>query len=81
MFDISHSSGEATVASCVVFDPTGAVKTDYRRFNIEDIKQGDDYAAMAQAIKRRFTRLKGEGKIPDILLIDGGKGQLIRAIY
>lgn len=79
-FDISHSSGEATVASCVVFDPTGAVKTDYRRFNIEDIKQGDDYAAMAQAIKRRFTRLKkGEGKIPDILLIDGGKGQLSSA--
>ena len=79
-FDISHSSGEATVASCVVFDPSGAVKADYRRFNIENIKQGDDYAAMAQAIKRRFTRLKkGEGKIPDILLIDGGKGQLSSA--
>ena len=79
-FDISHSSGEAAVASCVVFDPSGAVKADYRRFNIEDIKQGDDYAAMAQAIKRRFTRLKkGEGKIPDILLIDGGKGQLSSA--
>ena len=79
-FDISHSSGEATVASCVVFDASGAVKTDYRRFNIEDIQQGDDYAAMAQAIRRRFTRLKrGEGKIPDILLIDGGKGQLSSA--
>ena len=79
-FDISHSSGEATVASCVVFDTSGAVKTDYRRFNIEDINQGDDYAAMAQAIRRRFTRLKrGEGKIPDILLIDGGKGQLSSA--
>ena len=76
-FDISHSSGEATVASCVVFGTEGALKSDYRRFNIEGVAAGDDYAAMAQAITRRFTRLKsGEGKIPDILLIDGGKGQL-----
>ena len=79
-FDISHSSGEATVASCVVFGPEGALKSDYRRFNIEGVAAGDDYAAMAQAIERRFTRLKsGEGKIPDILLIDGGKGQLRKA--
>jgi excinuclease ABC subunit C len=76
-FDISHSSGEAVVASCVVFDANGALKSDYRRFNIDDIKAGDDYAAMEQAIRRRYTRLmKGEGKLPDILLIDGGKGQI-----
>ena len=76
-FDISHSSGEAVVASCVVFDSNGALKSDYRRFNIEGITDGDDYAAMEQAIRRRYTRLmKGEGKLPDILLIDGGKGQV-----
>ena len=77
-FDISHSSGEAVVASCVVFDNnSGALKSDYRRFNIENITGGDDYAAMEQAIRRRYTRLmKGEGKLPDILLIDGGKGQI-----
>jgi excinuclease ABC subunit C len=76
-FDISHSSGEAVVASCVVFDTNGPLKSDYRRFNIEGITGGDDYAAMEQAIRRRYTRLmKGEGKLPDILLIDGGKGQI-----
>ncbi|MBT7375513.1 MAG: excinuclease ABC subunit UvrC [Porticoccaceae bacterium] len=76
-FDISHSSGEAVVASCVVFDSNGALKSDYRRFNIEGITGGDDYAAMEQAIRRRYTRLmKGEGKLPDTLLIDGGKGQI-----
>ncbi len=76
-FDISHSSGEAVVASCVVFDSNGPLKSDYRRFNIEGITDGDDYAAMEQAIRRRYTRLmKGEGKLPDILLIDGGKGQI-----
>jgi len=76
-FDISHSSGELTVASCVVFDTNGPLKSDYRRFNIEGITPGDDYAAMQQALERRYTRLKkGEGKMPDILLIDGGKGQL-----
>ncbi|CAD5378760.1 excinuclease UvrABC, endonuclease subunit [Pseudomonas sp. OF001] len=76
-FDISHSSGEATVASCVVFGPEGPLKSDYRRFNIEGVTAGDDYAAMHQALTRRFRRLKdGEGKIPDILLVDGGKGQL-----
>lgn len=79
-FDISHTGGEGTVASCVVFDENGAVKSDYRRFNIKDITPGDDYAAMEQALDRRFTRLsKGEGKIPDVLLIDGGKGQLTQA--
>ena len=79
-FDISHSKGEATVASCVVFDINGPVKSDYRRFNIKDITPGDDYAAMYQALARRFRRLKeGEGRIPDILFIDGGKGQLKQA--
>ena len=79
-FDISHTGGEGTVASCVVFDAEGAVKNDYRRFNIEGIKPGDDYAAMEQVLTRRFERLtKGEGKLPDILLIDGGKGQLTQA--
>ncbi|MDP6652925.1 MAG: helix-hairpin-helix domain-containing protein, partial [Gammaproteobacteria bacterium] len=79
-FDISHTGGEGTVASCVVFDENGAVKSDYRRFNIRNIQPGDDYAAMEQVLDRRFTRLsKGEGKLPDILLIDGGKGQLSQA--
>ena len=85
-FDISHSSGEATVASCVVFDRQGARKSDYRRFNIEGITGGDDYAAMRQALTRRYSRIKdsrlknGEGLFPDILLIDGGKGQLTQAV-
>ncbi len=79
-FDVSHTQGEATVASCVVFEQEGAVKSDYRRFNIEGIEPGDDYAAMYQALTRRYTRLKkGEGKLPDILFIDGGKGQVSKA--
>jgi excinuclease ABC subunit C len=79
-FDISHTSGERTVASCVVFGLEGAIKSDYRKFNIEGITGGDDYAAMNQALMRRFTRLqKGEGKRPDLLLIDGGKGQISEA--
>lgn len=79
-FDISHSSGELTVASCVVFGPEGAIKSDYRRFNIEGITGGDDYAAMDQALNRRYSRIQeGEGILPDILLIDGGKGQLSQA--
>ncbi|NOQ69573.1 MAG: excinuclease ABC subunit UvrC [Gammaproteobacteria bacterium] len=87
-FDISHTQGEATVASCVVFTPEGAFKTDYRRYNITGITGGDDYAAMKQALERRFRPASSnknknqatEQKLPDILFIDGGKGQLKQAI-
>lgn len=79
-FDISHTQGEATVAACVVFGPEGAIKSEYRRFNIEGVAAGDDYAAMHQAILRRYTRVKREeGKLPEVLLIDGGKGQVRQA--
>lgn len=79
-FDISHSSGEATVASCVVFGPEGPDKKRYRSFNIEGVEAGDDYAAMKQALTRRYKRVKaGEIACPDILLVDGGKGQLTQA--
>ena len=79
-FDISHTQGEQTVASCVVFDHEGPVKSDYRRFNIEGVKGGDDYAAIHQAVLRRFKRLKqGEHPTPDILIIDGGRGQVAAA--
>ena len=76
-FDISHTMGEATVASCVVFNAEGALKSDYRRFNIEDVTAGDDYAAMRQALTRRYTRLLSEEReLPAILFIDGGRGQI-----
>lgn len=78
-FDISHTSGQQTVASCVVFDRNGPHKQDYRRFNIEDITPGDDYAAMLQVLKRRYKSTTADAKIPDLLLIDGGKGQLAQA--
>ena len=78
-FDISHTSGQQTVASCVVFNREGPYKTDYRRYNIEGITPGDDYAAMAQALARRYRDVKDESTIPDILFIDGGKGQLAQA--
>jgi len=80
-FDISHTMGEATVASCVVFNAEGPVSSEYRRFNIADITPGDDYAAMHQALTRRYTRLlKEERDLPDILFIDGGKGQVSMAL-
>ena len=79
-FDISHTQGEATVASCVVYDGNGMKKSDYRRFNIRDIQPGDDYAAMRQAVFRRYDALAGgEGRAPDLILIDGGKGQVASA--
>lgn len=79
-FDISHTRGEAAVASCVVFENGEALKSAYRRFNIEGIEPGDDYAAIGQAVRRRFARVKsGEVPVPDILFIDGGPGQLQRA--
>lgn len=76
-FDISHTQGELTVASCVVFNAEGPLKSDYRRFDIKDITPGDDYAAMRQALQRRYTRTLKEGKaLPDLLLVDGGAGQV-----
>ena len=79
-FDISHSMGEATVASCVVFNQNGPLKQDYRRFNITDVTPGDDVAAIHQAILRRFKRLQSEhAALPDILFIDGGRTQLAAA--
>ncbi|MFD0738322.1 excinuclease ABC subunit UvrC [Lysobacter koreensis] len=79
-FDISHTMGEATVASCVVFDAEGPVRGQYRRYNITGIVGGDDYAAMHQAIGRRFRRAVEEsGVVPDVLLIDGGAGQVAQA--
>ena len=79
-FDISHTTGENPVASCVVYNQSGAVKSDYRRFNINDISPGDDYAAMRQVLERRYSRVQKEaGSLPDLILIDGGKGQLSAA--
>ncbi|MEY4762736.1 MAG: hypothetical protein RLZZ200_2592 [Pseudomonadota bacterium] len=80
-FDISHTSGEGTVASCVVYGAEGALRKEYRRFNIEDVTAGDDYAALAQAVRRRFTRIRaGETPLPDVLFIDGGAGQLAAVV-
>jgi len=80
-FDVSHTRGEAPVASCVVFGAEGARKAEYRKFNIEGVTEGDDYAAMHQALDRRYGRLKREEAVmPDLLLIDGGKGQLAAAV-
>jgi excinuclease ABC subunit C len=79
-FDVSHTMGESTVASCVVCGPEGPIKSDYRRFNIEGVAAGDDYGAMRQALERRYSRLKREEAVlPDLLLIDGGPGQLAQA--
>lgn len=79
-FDISHTGGEATVASCVVFGSEGAIKSDYRRFNIQSTDTGDDYQAMHEALQRRYAKVKlGEVAMPDVVLIDGGKGQLSQA--
>jgi excinuclease ABC subunit C len=80
-FDVSHSMGESAVASCVVLGPEGPLKSDYRRFNLRELTPGDDYAGIEQAVERRFARvLRGEAPMPDLLLIDGGPGQLNAAL-
>jgi len=80
-FDVSHTSGEATVASCVVFNTAGPMKSDYRRFNLTPASAGDDYDAMAEVLRRRYARIKkGEVPMPDVLFVDGGKGQLAEAM-
>ncbi|MEQ9911232.1 excinuclease ABC subunit UvrC [Pectobacterium polaris] len=78
-FDISHTMGEQTVASCVVFDANGPLRSEYRRYNISGITPGDDYAAMAQVLRRRYGKALDDSKIPDVVVIDGGKGQLGQA--
>ena len=79
-FDISHTMGQSTIASCVVFDGHGPNKSEYRRFNVEGITPGDDYAAMLFALNKRYGKLTDESRIPDLILIDGGQGQLTQAI-
>nr|VFJ94322.1 MAG: Excinuclease ABC subunit C [Candidatus Kentron sp. H]VFJ95210.1 MAG: Excinuclease ABC subunit C [Candidatus Kentron sp. H]VFK01414.1 MAG: Excinuclease ABC subunit C [Candidatus Kentron sp. H] len=80
-FDVSHTGGDAPVAACVVFGAEGPVKSDYRRFTLKDITPGDDYAGLKQALRRRYTRVQKAGaRLPDLLLIDGGKGQLAQAV-
>ena len=78
-FDISHTFGEYPIASCVVFGPEGPMKSEYRRYNVKGVKGGDDYGAMAFAMDKRFSKVTDDSKIPDILFIDGGKGQLNKA--
>jgi len=79
-FDVSHTMGESTTVSCVVFGEEGALKSQYRRFNVSGVTPGDDYGALRQALMRRYTRVKqGEAPVPDLLLIDGGKGQVAEA--
>ena len=80
-FDISHTAGQETVGACVVFDGNGPVKSRYRRYNLKGIEPGDDYAAMRQVLSRRYARIQAaEGMLPDLVLIDGGKGQLRQAL-
>jgi len=80
-FDVSHTMGESAVASCVVLGPDGPIKSDYRRFNLKGLTPGDDYGGMRQAVSRHFARVqKGESPMPDVLLIDGGEGQLQAAL-
>ncbi|MCL4159358.1 UNVERIFIED_CONTAM: hypothetical protein GTU68_004493 [Idotea baltica] len=78
-FDISHTFGEYPIASCVVFGPEGPIKSEYRRYNVKGVKGGDDYGAMAFALEKRYGKVTDVNKVPDILFIDGGKGQLNKA--
>ena len=79
-FDVSHTMGESTTVSCVVFGTEGVLKSQYRRFNVSGVTPGDDYGALRQALSRRYTRVKqGEAPVPDLLLVDGGKGQVAEA--
>src|SRR5690606_10169483 len=74
-FDISHTQGEATVASCVVDDRNAMQNSEYRHFNMQDVTPGDDYGAMREVLTRRYRRVvAGEGKMPDLVMIDGGQG-------
>jgi excinuclease ABC subunit C len=80
-FDVSHTSGHKTVASCVVFGHDGPIKSRYRRYNLKGFEPGDDYAAMREVLSRRYRKLQSEeGHLPDLILVDGGKGQLGIAI-